>query len=371
MLFASWFRPAPARGRQVHLDVESLEGRLVPTGVIAAGTDAGPVATVRLFIDTDANGTYETRTASFHPFGNAFKGGVRVAMGDLDGDGKAELIAGQGVGGGKVGVWKVNADGTIGSRTEWITPWAGFTGGVFVAAGDLNNDGKDELAISRGSQGNSISIYSDTNADGKVGDTKTDAFNPWGKFQGGVRLAFGDTNNTGGDELIVARGPGGPATVVVYTDSNANRAVSDNTPLEQFTAFGGGYTGGITVAAGPVDSAGTGGAEIIVARDSGLGVVRIFSDANADGLVNNDPLFDSFNVYNNFKGGVRVAAGDTDASGFLVEVIVGPGPGGGTLAIRDDNGDTGVKLGDNPPTDSFPAFGAAYKSGFFVAFGKV
>jgi subtilisin-like proprotein convertase family protein len=153
----------------------------------------------------------------------------------------------------------------------------------------------------------------------------------------------------------------------VYTDSDGDRAVSDHAKVEEFNAFAAGYTWGVTVAAGPIDGGGGAGAEVFVARDKGLGLVRVFSDTNADGRVGNDPLFSSFNVYNTWQGGVRVASGDTDASGVFHEVVVGPGPGGGTLGIWDNPAATGAYTA----SQASPAYGAAYKGGFFVAFGQV
>jgi subtilisin-like proprotein convertase family protein len=206
-----------------------------------------------------------------------------------------------------------------------------------------------------------------------VSDNKTDSLSPFGTFTGGSRIAFGNSNNTGGEELIVGQGNGG-GKVKVFTDSDADRAVSDNPVLESFSAFSPSYTGGVYVAGGMISGAGNGGAEIIVGRGTGASLVKIFSDSTAsnNGQVGDDPPFDSFQAYvPAFTGGVRVAAGDTDNSGSLVEVITGAGTGGNRLTIRDDKGDPGALLSDEPPVDGFEVFASGYKSGLFVAFGKV
>jgi subtilisin-like proprotein convertase family protein len=358
--------------RVTRLDAESLGDRVMPAGFVAVGTDVGAVATVRVFADNDDNGTYETLVGAFRPFGDVFSGGARVAMGDFDGDGNDELAVAHGAGGHRVKIFAMNPDGTVGGLIDSFLPFGAFGGGQNIAAGDLDGDGTDELVVAQDSLGNGVRVYSDTDGDGHLGDNQTDSLNPFGAFAGGTRLALADTNNSGGDELIMARGPGGPPTVMVATDSDGDRQVTDNLLLESFLAFAAGYTGGITVAAGAIDSANGGGAEIIVGRQTGTAVVRIFSDADGDGTVGDDALFDVFNPTPGTTTGVRVAAGDTDGSGSLVEVITGAGAGGGSgVQIQDDTADAGSLLSDNAPSDSFSAFPAVYTGGVFVSFGKV
>src|SRR5205823_1902208 len=130
---------------------ESLCDRVLPAGILAVGTDAGPVATVRTFVDSDANGTYDKLVDVLQPFGAAFKGGVRVAVGDFNGDGNDELVTAAGGGGGTVKIWTLNPDGSVGDVADpAFKPFGAFAGGLFVAAGDLDNDGRDELAVSQG-----------------------------------------------------------------------------------------------------------------------------------------------------------------------------------------------------------------------------
>ena len=361
--------PAP---RPTRLHAESLCAREMPAGLIAAGTDFGTVATVRVFADNDGNGTYETVAGSIKPFGNVYSGGARVALGDFNGDGNDELAVAQGVGGSKVKIYAMNPDGSIGGQMDSFLPFGAFGGGTYLAAGDLDGDGRDELAVSQGSGGSGVRIFADTNGDGKVSDTQTDSVNPFGAFAGGTRLAMADTNNSGGDELIMARGPGGPATVIVATDSDGDRQVTDNFLLENFLVFGGGYTGGVNVAAGEISGANGGGAEIMVARETGSATVKIYSDADGDGTVGDDAVWDFYNTMPASTSGARLAAGDTDGSGSLVEVITAAGAGAGSgVQIQDDDGDGGDLRSDNAASDSFSAFAAGYTGGVFVGFGKV
>jgi subtilisin-like proprotein convertase family protein len=119
---------------------------------------------------------------------------------------------------------------------------------------------------------------------------------------------------------------------------------------------------------------GGGGADLAVTPASGTRKLRILTDSNASGTMSDDPEFESFFPYGaGFTGGVRVAMGDTDGSGFFSEVLTEPAAGAGTrqLKIYDDNGDAGSFISDNPLSSAFTAFPSSVTAGAFVAFGKV
>jgi len=74
-----------------------------------------------------------------------------VAIGDLNGDGKPDLVTAS-HGANEVSVLLGNGDGTFGPKTDFgIWPGAGA-----VAIGDLNGDGKPDMAVTSGS--NTVSV---------------------------------------------------------------------------------------------------------------------------------------------------------------------------------------------------------------------
>ena len=97
-----------------------------PFGVYAIGSGPGVASLVSV---TTASGT-----TTFSPFGG-FTGGVRVAVGDVYGTGTAEIICAAGPGGSPL----VSIFSTSGQLLQSITAYgSGFTGGVYVAAANLN-----------------------------------------------------------------------------------------------------------------------------------------------------------------------------------------------------------------------------------------
>jgi len=168
--------------------------------------------------------------------------------------------------------------------------------------------------------------------------------------------------------------------VTVFSDTDFDGQVSDNPVVDSFFAYAPNFSGGVYVASTRIVGMGNNGNELITGQGAGgTSEVRVFSDGDSDGKVSDDPIFDSFQAYPGFGGGVRVAAGDTDNTastdgivGGFGEVITGAGPGGGPhITIRDDNGDGGILISDNAATDQFFAFDNSNTAGVFVAFGKV
>src|SRR5262245_47847980 len=109
----------------VRRNLERLECRLAPAGFLAAGADAGSEPRVRIF-----NSDTSAEMANFLAYDPAFRGGVRVASGDVNGDGVPDIITGAGATGGPhVKVFEGREFQLIAS---WFAFDATFSGGVNV-----------------------------------------------------------------------------------------------------------------------------------------------------------------------------------------------------------------------------------------------
>src|SRR5690606_13400811 len=122
--------------------------------IVGLGEGAAPVVSVWDPFSTGAP------LASFLAYGASFTGGVRVATGDVNGDGKADIITGAGPGAGPhVKVFSGLGGGPVISDFFPYTP--SFTGGVYVAAGDVNGDGRADITTGAGpSAGPHVKVFS-------------------------------------------------------------------------------------------------------------------------------------------------------------------------------------------------------------------
>jgi hypothetical protein len=101
--------------------------------VIVTGAGAGLAPQVKIFT------SFGYRLAGpFHAYERTFRGGVSVASADLDGDGRAEIVTGPGPG--RAPHAKL-FDGSWRNLGEFLVSDAAYRGGVHVVAGDLDGDG--------------------------------------------------------------------------------------------------------------------------------------------------------------------------------------------------------------------------------------
>jgi hypothetical protein len=289
-----------------------------PPQLVAVGTGQG--ATVTLL---DAAFRAQATLTAFDP---AFTGGVRVAQADVNGDGAEDLIVGTGPGtAARVRV----LDGKDRHELFVVAPFeAAFTGGVFVAAGDVDGDGKAEVVVTPDEGGGPrVLVFHGGDFGGFAnffGIDDTD-------FRGGARPAVGDLNLDGKGELIVSAGFGGGPRVAVF-DGSSVAAGGPTRLFGDFFAFEAGLRNGTFVAAGDFD--GDGFADLVTGAGPGGGPrVRVLSGKNltANGSANPTALADFFAGDAANRGGVPVAARRLDGDS-RVDLVTGDGAGTGSVA---------------------------------------
>jgi hypothetical protein len=275
-------------------------GAAVAEVITGAGPGGGPIVKVLA-------GSTGAELDAFDAFAPGFTGGVRVGAGDVNNDGVPDIIAGAGPGGGPQ---VVAYDGSTNAvlKSFFAYPPA-FSGGVFVAAGDINDDGWDDIITGADSGGAPhVKAFS-----GETGAELRSFFAYTPSFQGGVRVAAGDVNNDGVADIITGAGPGGPAHVKAFDGVTSAE-------IRSFFAYPA-FMGGVFVASGDLD--GDGFADIVTGVDEGGGShLKAFSGQTGAEMLS----FLAFDPA--FSGGVRVAAGDVNGDG-AVEIVASAGPGGG------------------------------------------
>ena len=245
---------------------------------------------------------------SIFPFHPNFRGTADLDLGDTDGDGQDEIIVGQGQG---LQGWvkTINADLDNGEFVligEW-NAYGAAPVGAYVAAGDVNGDGRDEIITSPGSSGTArVRVFSPVGREVK----SFYAFSQ--NIRKGAFVASGaDFDRDGKEDIVVGEGPGSSATVRVFRSS-------DYKVISEFQPYA---TAGAHVSVGDVNSDGT--SDIVTGAGLGGGPhVRAFKWGGSALTVN----FFPYAV--NFRGGVNVVAADLN-NGGRAEILTGAGFGGG------------------------------------------
>jgi hypothetical protein len=272
----------------------------------AVGAAAGGLPEVKMF---DAQtGALVFDFLAYRP---SFRGGVRVAVGDVNGDSVADLITGAGPGGrAHVKVFDGNNRALLSSFRAYVAP---LRGGVFVAAGDIDGDRQAEVITGAGRGGAAhVKVFDGLSA-AVVQNYR--AFGP--TFRGGVRVAAGDLDGDNRDDVIASAGPGGVPHVKVFS------GVTGAT-LRSFLAYAAPFRRGVFVAAGDVNRDGF--SDIITgAGAGGLPHVKVFDGRTGATLQSFLAVFD-VNPATFRTSGVRVGAGDFNGDG-RDDLLLGAGPG--------------------------------------------
>src|SRR5262249_34273878 len=119
---------------------------IVGTQILATGADAGGAPEVKVFDAAQGGFKY-----SFLAYDSSFTGGVRVAGGDINRDGIPDVITATGPGMAPlVRIWN-GVDGSF--VREFLAYDSAFTGGIYIATGDIDKDGIADIITGAGAGG--------------------------------------------------------------------------------------------------------------------------------------------------------------------------------------------------------------------------
>ncbi|MFA4845267.1 MAG: S8 family serine peptidase [Patescibacteria group bacterium] len=266
------------------------------SGSFVAAQAAGSESVVR-----KVNGRGEILT-EFQAYPTGFKGGVRLAMGDVNGDGTEEIITGAGPSGGPQ-VRIFDLEGV--PMGQFFAFDEGDRAGIFVATGDVNGDGVDEILVTSDQGGTGqVRIFN------RYGHLKG-AYFPFGRTNRPVRLTTGNMDADAEVEIVSVLGAGSDGRVLIH-DGNGRY-------VNSITAFN---TSVSALSLATVDLDGDSRDEVIVA--SGVGHSPQVSVYNSSG----EERLKFFVFPLAFSGGIEVAGGDIDQNG-AIEIYVFPQSTGG------------------------------------------
>jgi hypothetical protein len=273
-----------------------VNGDGVPDLIGGSGPGGGPHVIV-------IDGKTKFRMAEFFAFEQSFFGGINVTAGDLNGDGKAEIVVTPDRGGGPIVAVYDGAKLADGFNNDaQITRFFGiddknFRGGARAAVGDVNGDGTADLLVSAGFEGGPrIALFDGLGiAPGTTPPPKLRpdffAFEP--SLRNGAYVTLGDLNGDGQAELVFGGGPGGAPRVRAFDGKGLLAAGPfkslDEIPgaqLANFFAADADRRGGIRLAINEIDGS---PALLAASGENEAAQLRVFPAATLLGSANPQP----------------------------------------------------------------------------------
>lgn len=253
---------ATATASQGSQNVSVTDTDILLPASLAVSDQAGWGSTSRVRIVDATSGDLISEFDAFEP---GFQGGVQTSLVDLDGDGRNEVIAASGRG--RIAEWRVFSQDASGDyvQTAGGRPFGdGWKGGLSLAAGDFNGDGKADLAVSKAMGDGEVRVFRGTGGLSGFEATPWRTIRPFSSsFLGGSNVAAADLGTfangsvvdagrqDGRAELIVGSGPTGEAVVRTYDLSGSTPQV-----LSTVRPFEPGFLGGVSVSTGRYDADG-------------------------------------------------------------------------------------------------------------------
>ncbi len=272
---------------------------------------------------------------------NALNGEARIAKGDIDGDGKDEIIIGLGpvegnseIPGGKFKIIDDDLTDLGWGRIEW-SEYNSINGESWPTCGDIDGDGADEILIGLGVGGNGkIEVFKFQNGQAVHQSWITLGWEEYCNVGGGVHPACGNITGDSRDEIILGLYPVNdvllPDGKFEVLNSNAQHLAWGVIDWPDYNAL----NGETRPACGNVDH--TASDEILfgLGPDSG-GKIPVYAYEHGNLFLKKWLKAGSYD-YRADNGETRLSCGDIDGDG-LDEVLIGFAQGGqGMMELHDD-----------------------------------
>ncbi len=251
----------------------------------------------------------------------AYGNGPLICSGDVNGDGKDEILVSKGPAReNDMGVLVLNGDGTLVDRLPAVDAQSRY--GANLAAGDIDGDGVDEIITARGPWHRNDTLITVLTGSGR----QLTRFIAFPKKKYGVNLAAGDLNGDGKDEIIAGMGPGQGyyPMIRVFTGSGTlllEFQVDDVIDNEGYYRK---MRHGVRVSSGDID--GDGKDEIVAAAPHVYPYQTYCMTIDFTGSAMVPVQSEWFRVYiPGARCGLSTAVGDVDGDG-ISEIVTGPGP---------------------------------------------
>ena len=260
------------------LSAKGDEPECVKAQVIVVAMDKSPTMPQSVEVVDGSTGAV---LSQFIPYGNTFQGGIRIATGDLLGNGVDEIVTAPGRG--TTPLIKVYSE-TGALLTSFLAYSSSNTGGLNVAIADVNGDGKPDI-ITVPSQGTAeVKVFLNQSTGGTV-SFKTTPYKDFLAFPStmisGAVIAAADMGHTlangtftnapdGKAEIVVGTGPGTTASVRVFDVSGTP------TLVRSFAPFTAGFNGGVFLATGQLSSSDPAPAIVVGAGVNGASKVEVW-----------------------------------------------------------------------------------------------
>ncbi len=184
-----------------------------------------------------------------------FRGGARTSLGDFNGDGTLDLVVAAGFGGGpRVAVFDGTSIVSGGPPRKLFNDIfvfeQGLRNGAFVAAGDVDGDGKADLGAG-GGPGGAPRVLILSGADLVAGNSSSprilgDFFAGNIESRGGIRLAIKNLDNDNKADLVAGAGEGAQGVVTTYLGFTIAPGAAPP-KFQEYLIFDPSFTGGVYV----------------------------------------------------------------------------------------------------------------------------